>query len=72
MFQLVNAGRGSDSTVAGRMIATADQAAGIGAGLAGVGAGAVIVAVAFELFANVYAWRSVFQGHRSRWRVWRT
>jgi hypothetical protein len=37
LFQLVNAGHYSAPTVAGRVIATADQLAGIGSGLPGAG-----------------------------------
>lgn len=66
-FQLVNADHDSADTVAGRVVATADQLAGIGAGLAGAGASGAAaaapatlgVSLALELFANVYAWLSV-------------
>ena len=67
IFQLVNAGHDSAPTVAGRVIATADQLAGIGSGLPGAGglsggsgvlAGAGI-GLSFEVFANLYAWLSV-------------
>ena len=59
LFQLVNADHDSAPTIAGRVIATADQLAGIGSGLAGAGAAGVGIGLAFEVFANAYAWLSV-------------
>jgi hypothetical protein len=67
-FQLLNAGNVPAGALTGRVSATADQLAGIGAGLAGVGVaegtGALAVAsgplflgaIALEAFATLYSW----------------
>lgn len=65
-FQLLNAGHDSADTISARVVATADQLAGIGAGLAGAGAkdfaaaapASLAVGLGLELFANVYSWLS--------------
>jgi hypothetical protein len=69
LFQLVNADHDSADTVAARTVATADQLAGIGSGIAGLaakdgilsagGIAAGAIAVGFELFANIYSWLNV-------------
>jgi len=68
VFQLVNAGNVPADTLTGRMAASADQLAGITAGLAGAGAagiGDAVTSAAFpiglllEAFANVWAWLTV-------------
>jgi hypothetical protein len=56
IFQLLNAGNVSAQELNGRVVATADQLAGMTAGLAGAGALAFPAGLALELFANVYAW----------------
>lgn len=65
IFQLLNAGNVPNDIVNGRIIATADQLAGITAGLSGAGSiGAALVsgyfwaAIAIEAFANFYSWLS--------------
>jgi len=71
LFQLLNAGNSSsNATLTARVVATADQLAGIGSGLAAAGAagtagistlglaGAGAVGLALEVFANIYAWLS--------------
>jgi hypothetical protein len=65
-FQLLNSGNEGADVLSGRVIATADQLAGIGSGLAGAGADSVAAAapaslaigLGLELFANIYAWLS--------------
>jgi len=68
MFQLVNAGNVPAGALSGRLAATADQLAGITAGLAGAGATSISAAVltdAFpaglllEAFANLWSWLTV-------------
>jgi hypothetical protein len=62
IFQLVNAGNVPEGALTGRLAATADQLAGIGAGLAGVGAFSVpvfVAALALEAIANLYSWLNV-------------
>lgn len=68
IFQLVNAGHGTDSTLTARMAASADQLAGITAGLAGAGATTLGAALSssflpagllLEAFANVWSWLNV-------------
>jgi hypothetical protein len=64
IFQLVNAGNVPEGALTGRVAATADQLAGITAGLAGAGAtvGAALSSAAFpaglllEAFANLWSW----------------
>ena len=65
IFQLVNAGNVPEGALSGRVAATADQLAGITAGLAGAGAidaGAALSSAAFpaglllEAFANLWSW----------------
>lgn len=67
-FQLLNAGNVPAGALAGRVSATADQMAGIGAGLAGAGAqsieevltgGLFWASIALEAFATLYAWLNV-------------
>jgi hypothetical protein len=64
IFQLLNAGNVTDYELGGRVAATADQLAGITAGLAGVTgmkfltSGTFWIAIAVEAFANVYTWLS--------------
>jgi len=68
IFQLVNAGNVPSGALSGRLAATADQLAGITAGLAGAGAASISAAVlttAFPLglllegFANLWSWLTV-------------
>jgi hypothetical protein len=68
IFQLVNAGNVPEGALTGRLAATADQLAGITAGLAGAGATDAAAAVSspifpagliLEAFANLYSWLSV-------------
>jgi hypothetical protein len=65
IFQLVNAGNVPEGALSGRVAATADQLAGITAGLAGAGAidaGAALSSAAFpaglllEAFATLWSW----------------
>lgn len=49
-FQLLNAGNVPDGALTGRIVATADQLAGMAGGVGGV---------LLEAFANIYAWLSV-------------
>ena len=58
-FQLLNSGNASAAAVNGRVIATADQLAGIAAGAAALGAVALPVGLGLEAFANFYAWLTV-------------
>jgi hypothetical protein len=68
IFQLLNAGNTSDGALTGRVAATADQLAGIVAGLAGAGAANAVdelgslvfwAGAALEAFANLYSWLTV-------------
>jgi hypothetical protein len=52
-FQLVNASNVPAGALSGRVSATADQLAGIAAGLGGWG---LAIGIALEAFANFYAW----------------
>jgi hypothetical protein len=66
-FQLINAGNGSRGELDGRTVATADQLAGIGAGLAGAGAASVgaaagpvaVAALVSEAAIDFYSWLTV-------------
>jgi hypothetical protein len=64
-FQLLNAGNVSDATLSGRVASTADQLAGITAGLSGAAASGVLgamgspafpIGLAIEAFANLWSW----------------
>jgi hypothetical protein len=68
IFQLVNAGNVPEGALTGRLAATADQIAGITAGLSGAGATDLAAAVSspvfgagliLEAFANLYSWLNV-------------
>jgi hypothetical protein len=61
VFQLLNAGNVEPDALDGRTASSADQLAGIAAGLQGaaavtLGTGAIPVSVALEVFANVWTW----------------
>jgi hypothetical protein len=72
MFQLLNTGNAPQGALSGRIAGTADQLAGITAGLSGVGATAVLMGesaavvsipfaagLALEAFANLWSWLEV-------------